>query len=240
MTIELDTDLGSLEAYSESIAHTELDDSESLADQVADILQDSSYSHSDIIKMINQGVRYVSGRVLLPTLETWADIETDPGVNHVPIPADYQKNLRYCHSITHNRQVRIMGSSLQGFRHFSLLNQTGRVIQVMVQGRELYYQRVPSSAETLRINYFRYPERLFSRWDKPTCLPVHLTEDICVNYAAWKFFQKIEDGVEGQKVNTAYYKGLYDQAFAELVSFLGPEEREPVEIATEMDWEGYL
>ena len=240
MTTELNTNLSSPEVASESLAHNELDDSESLADEVADIVQDPSYSHSDIIRTMNVGLRYIAGRVLLPELEAWADLETDPNVNHIPLPADYQKNLRYCHSVTHNRQVRIVGSLLQSYRQFSELDQGGRVVHVMPKGRSLYYQRVPSTAETLRIAYYKYPDRLFSRWEKPTCLPVHLTHELLVSYAAWKLFSKIEDGVEGQKVNTQYYKGLFDIAMAELTFFLGPEEREPVEVSNEIDWEAYL
>ncbi len=240
MTIELEATLSSLEAYSESFAHTELDDSESLADHVADILQDTSYSHTDIIRMMNNGLRYISGKVLLPDLETWADVTTDPNENHIPMPADYQKNLRYCHSTTHNREVRVLGSPLQAFRQFSILDQTGRVIMVMVQGRNLYYQRVPSSAETLRVNYFKYPERLSTRWDKPTCLPAHLTYDLLVNYAAFKLYERIEDGVEGQKINTQYYKMLFDTAMGDLVEYLGPERKAPVWVKDEVDWEAYL
>lgn len=240
MANELSCNLPTMEAYSESLGYYEQVDSESLSDLVIHAIQDSSYSYADILRYFNQGLRYISGKILLDDLETFTDVATDPGVNNIPLPADFQRDLRYCHSITHNRQIRVKASVLQMYRQFSELDQSGNVIMVATKGGRLYYQRVPSTAETLRINYWSYPERLTSRWQKPTCLPAHLVEDLLVNYACWKIFEKIEDGIEGQKVNTLYYKGLFDKAMEDLQEYIGPEHDEITEIETEIDWEAYI
>jgi hypothetical protein len=240
MANELDAKLAVLEGYGEQWGHDEVDDAQSLTDLVKDKIQDTSYTHDRIVQMFNRCLRKVSGKFTLADLEVYRPILTDPRSNWVNLPADYQRKLSYCHSTTHNRKISRYGSLAQLYRLFSQLDQFGRVIGVTVSQRRLYYQRVPETAETLRIRYYRYPDRLRDRYDKPTCLPEHLTEDLLVSYACREAYEEIEDGLEGQKVNTAYYDKKYKEAEGDLRLFLGPEEDEPEEIAEEIDWESYL
>lgn len=240
MTIELDATLSSLEAYGVQWAHEEQDDVQSLSDLVKDKIQDTSYTHDVIVALFNRCLRRVSGRHRLEELETHEQVLTDPRASSIPLPANYQRDLNYCHSISHNRKIKVHGAVVQMYRQFSQLDQYGRVIGVAVKGRELFYQRVPETAEILRIRYYRYPDRLRDRYDKPTCIPEHLVEDLLVNYACWKIYSEIEDGIEGTKVNTTYYKGEFREAEAELSMFLGPDEDEPEEFPEEIDWEAYL
>jgi len=200
-------------------------------------LQDASYTYADILARFNACLLALAGEYLIPELETWTDIETDPGVNHVRLPADYMRNLRYAHSLSHNREIKIYGSLSRLYRWFANLDQTGRVLGVCRRGRDLYYQRVPSSAESIRINYYRYPQRLESREDKPDFLPWHLAEPLLKHYALKELFSEIEDGIEGAKVNTNYHKQEYELAKATLEYFIGPEEHPPDFIETEIDWE---
>lgn len=214
-----------------------LEDSQDLARKVTNKVQDASYSYDDILAVFNRCLRAISGKFLLPDLEVLRNIETDSNQPSIPVPADYQKNLRYAHSTTQNRKIAVFGSVIQLYRNFSVLDQTGRVVGMAVKGRFLYYQRVPSSAEAIRINYWAYPERMRSRYQKPTCLPEHLVEPLLVNFACADIYSEIEDGIEGTKVNTTYYETKYLQAVAELEAFLGPEEGEPQGIQDELEWD---
>jgi hypothetical protein len=239
MANELDTELFSLELSAEVLAVEET--SQTLADDVLDKVQDGSYSWEDAVKLFNACLYELAGEFLIPDLEQWTDLYTDPGVNHAPLPADYMRNLRYVHSVTHNRpRIRIQGSVVQLFRWYSNLDRQGPVRQVAVKGRQLYYQLVPSTAEQLRINYFSYPERLRLRDDKPTCLPAHLIEPLLVAYACRELFNEIEDALEGAKPNTAHWGTTYDKAKAQLAAFLGPEKREPEEFRDEIHWDALV
>lgn len=225
--IELSAEIGWLEETSQT-----------LADEVLDKAQDGSFSYDDVLRYFNECLGVLAGEFLFEDLERWEDVYTDPAVNHITLPADFMRNLRYVHSVTHNRpKIKIHGSVIQLFRWYSNLDRAGPVRQVAIKGRQLYYQLVPATAEQLRINYYAYPERMRTRDDKPTCLPEHLADDLLGNYALWKIFDKIEDALEGQKPNTLYYKGLYDEAKAQLTDFLGPEEREPQEFPDEIYWD---
>ncbi len=215
-------------------------DSEDLAQTVLRKVQDASYVYSDVLALFNQCLLALSGRFLLPNLEVMRDIHTDPGVPHIPVPADYQKNLRYAHSTSHNRKVKIYGSLILMYRWYAVLDQTGVVNGLAVKGRDLYYQRVPSSAETIKINYWAYPERMETRYAKPVCLPPHLIEPLLVNYACKELYSEIEDGIDAQKVNTTYYTNEYNRAFGDLLIFIGPEDRLPQDFGQDLNWDTWL
>lgn len=238
MSNDLDATLSSLEAYAEILPH--LDVAQTLAEKVAVKVDDRSYTYDTILNKLNTGLRWIAGKYLLPDLETFEDIETDPGVSHVPLPRDYQRNLRWAHSVTHNRPTKIYPSTVHLFRWFSMLDQTGRIIGIAIKGRDLYYQRIPAAAETIRLNYWRYPERIDMRTEKVDCLPEHLVEALLVNYVCRDIFSEIEDGLEEEKVNTKHYAIMFTAALKDLSDFLGPEKRIPVDIPTEIDWEAYF
>ena len=215
-------------------------DTEDLAQTVLRKVQDASYIYGDVLALFNRCLLELSGRFLLPDLEVMRDIQTDPNNGSMPLPSDYQKNLRYAHSITHNRKVTVFDSVILMNRHFAKIDQTGVVLAVAIKGRELYYQRAPSSAETIQINYWAYPEQMATRYTKPTCLPVHLVEPLLYNFACKQLYSEIEDGIDGQKINTNYYANEYNQAVADLSAFIGPEKREPQTIPQDLPWDRWL
>lgn len=238
MANTLDVNLPTVQSLAEVLPL--VDTTHTLADDVLRIVQDPSYSYDDVLELFNDCQMDLAGEFLLPDLDVWVDLDTDPNVDHVRLPVRYMKNLRYAHSTTHNREVKRYGGLSQLYRLFSTLDQTGRVLGVCAQGMDLYYQRVPSTAETIRINYYRHPERLESRHDKPTCLPDHLAKPLLKHYALKELYNEIEDGIEGAKINTQKHENMYDKYRAKLLMFIGPEERPPEEIMDEIEWEAYL
>ncbi|MHC4310882.1 MAG: phage adaptor protein [Planctomycetota bacterium] len=238
MPTTLDANFATMECFAEVLPH--LDTAQSLAEKVAQRIDDRSYTYDTILDKLNQGLRRIAGKHLLPDLETITNVDTDANVNNIRLPRDYQRNLRWAHSTTHNRRIKIYPSTVQLFRWFNMLDQTGRIVGLAIKGRHLYYQRVPSSSETIRLNYWRYPERIDMRTEKVDVLPEHLVEPLLVSYACREIFEEIEDGIDGQKVNTTYYDKKYTEAEGELSELLGPETRLPVGIETEIDWEAYL
>jgi hypothetical protein len=212
-------------------------DGQDLVDKVRAKVQDDSYSVEQILQLFNQCLVELAGDFLLPDLETWETIATDPNSSAVPLPANYHRNLRFCKSLTHNRRVSVMGSAAQIDRYFTMRDQNGRVLAVAPLGRRLYYQRIPQAAEQLQLNFYRYPELLRSREQKPICIPPHLVEALLVNFAAAELYSEIEDGIEGPQVNTTRYTEKYEKAKVQLTIFLGPEERAPVELEDGIGWD---
>jgi len=240
MANELDTNLSVLESFGE-ISFIE-DTGHSLADKVLRKIQDGSYTWQNVVDEFNGCLKYLSGKYNLPELEHIEDVQTDPRAGRIPVPSNYQKNLWYCKSTTHNRPVNIEDTVINVYRKYSILDQSGAVRDVAVKGRYLYYQRVPTSAETLRLVYYRYPTILRTRREKPTCLPAHLVEPLLVNYACKEIFSEIEDGLEGKQVNTQRYDGRFKAAEATLASMpeIIADRHAPIDIPDEMEWGSYV
>jgi hypothetical protein len=194
------------------------------------IIKDNAWDVDSIVSIYNQCIRKISGMVLLPYLETMTTIATG-ATNVVPIPY-FQKELRTCRSITHNRRIKIYGSATLLFRQFSVIDQPGAVVGVAVTKQSLIYQRIPSDPETLHVHYWKTPPEYFES-DEPDCIPEHLQEDLLVNFAAWKVFTALEDWTDGQKINALHHKKEFESAVDELVKFIGPNNNEPIDIQDE-------
>jgi hypothetical protein len=239
MSNDIAATLPALESFGESVRLS--DTTHSLADTVLEKVQDGSYDWPFVVGLFDDCLLELAGDFLFPDLEETADVPTDPGVGYIRMPANFHRELRYCHSISHNRKIAIKGSVIQLYRDYSKLDQSGVVRGVALKGRNLYYQRIPASAETLRLNFYRYPDRLLSRYDKPTIMPYNLARKLLVHYACREIYDEIEDGIEGvQKINTKYHDSRYQRAKAQLDMFLGPEEREPQEFPNEIDWDSMI
>jgi hypothetical protein len=235
MSNDLDANLPTLKLSAEVIALTAT--THTLADRVLAKVQDGSYDWLFVLELFNDCLFDLAGERLFPELEEIVNLFTEPGIDNIALPANYQRNLRYCHSISHNRPIHIDGSVIQMYRRYSRLDQNGIVRQVAVKGRRLHYQRIPSSAETLRVNFYKYPPRLHTRDDKPSFIPPGYVKPLLIHYACREIFDEIEDGVEGQKVNTLYHAKRYEDAKERLWLYLGPEEREPQDFPEEIEWD---
>ena len=209
--------------------------------EVANIIQDSSFDINDTISYINKGLKEISGRVLLPDLlETETTIETVVDTAYASLPDDFQRNLHYCYSDTNSMKINIYPDVRLLYREFSRLDLTGRVVGVAVKGRSLYYQRIPSAAETLRLHYYSSAPILTLATESPEGLPEYLVRPLLVNYVAKEMYKLWEDGIEGQKINTMYYEAKFLEAMSILNNDIGPEAREPQYIQDDLNLESYL
>lgn len=240
MANELDANISTIVCRGEVLFLEET--GQAMSDKVLRKVQDGSYSWMHVVDEFNACLDYLSGKYDLPELEHTEDVTTDADgiANNIPMPMNYQKNLWFCRSITHNRHIKVHSTVINMFRRYSVLDNSGNVRDVSVRGRSLVYQRIPGSAETLRLIYYKYPERLRTRHDKPTCLPPHLVEALLINYACKEIFSEIEDGIEGSQVNTARYTDRFDRAEADLLADIGPPRRAPQEFPEEMAWDAYV
>jgi len=213
-----------------------------LITEVTRIIQDTSYSDATQLSFINQAVQDIAGdpRVLLPDLETSDDVDTSTDDSYVSLPSDYQKNLTDCYNTDKYCHHKIYGSLETLQRDFYHLDQNGYIVGVAVSGSNLHYQRIPSSSETLTLHYYRVPTDMSDDDDEPDGLPAHLAKPLIVHHACAAIFSEIEQDLQGQKVNTQYHEGKFNEYLSKLIGFIGPVATSPISINEEMDWEVYL
>ncbi len=205
-----------------------------LIDDVSRIVQDSSYGPDTILGFLNQGIWEIAGwdndnpqlvvvgNMLLPALEAEAEVVTVPEESHVDLPANYMKNL---YAVSYPGQC-LPVNILAGMR--VLLEKTlehrthvGPIEDVTVRGDSLHFHPVPAEATTLTVYFYEKPavmtlEDAQGLTNVPSCLPDALHKPLLVNYAAREIFNQIEDGQDGQKINTIAYNDRFVIALAKL------------------------
>ncbi len=188
-------------------------------------IQDSSYSRSpDLLGFANMGLGEIATEIVLPSLLTYSEVECTADGFQIAMPDDFYAHLRFAHNVTKEHRVRLYYNLSIFLERFSGLDHSGNVDAVCEHGGKLYYQRVPSSTQNVRLWYAK-PPTLFTadNSDEPDFLPKHLHGPLLINYVAMKAFEEIED--EKSQPNFSKYFNLYSKAKASLINFVGlPDE----------------
>lgn len=212
------------------------------------VIQDDSYDNPKLIRMLNialfevcRGVRMPDLSVTppMPQLYENATLETVLDTPVVSLPDDFQRDVFFLAHTSRVGRIPVETSFIRFLKHFPGISQIGSVSMASVKGKKLYYQGVPEQVETLKVHYYREPAKLADNEDIPEGIPEELHERLLVNHVAWKVFEEIEQGSEGRKVDTEYYKNRYYEALHDLTGIL-PIDGEPIiyEDAVSMEYCG--
>jgi hypothetical protein len=207
----------------------------SIRDSVKRIVRNKQWTDDLILALINRGVEAIAAgimaiysdgtQVLTPPLQdlsTFSSLTTSTTSAYISLPTNFQRNLYSVVSATTSAQVNLHPNFADFLRYYPNLNLTCQVIAAVRQGGYLWYQGVPSTAESLTVYYYRKPTAATegtAETATPDGLPPHLHEDLLVNYCCWKIWSEVESGVGAAKANTAEYRTLFNQALVDLCSF---------------------
>lgn len=205
-----------------------------LIEIIMDKVQDPSLDSKRIRRMINVAIQE-SASILtdpLPDCETRATLTTHIVNPYISLPDNFHRDLDFCFNVTRNDRVEVFRSLpyLSAVSGWENLDQAASVYGVARSGNTLYYQGIPTTAETLTIHYFRKPAELEKDNDEPWEFPSYSHQSIIVNHVLKELFSEIEDGIEQQKVNTAYHDKQWRDAILSLELFIGPRNTEPPQI----------
>jgi len=200
---------------------------EELIDKVDVLVDDSSFADS-YGDFINQGVLEIAGGIPslldgisnplpnvltppLPDLFAIDTVNTSTSAAFVSMPVNFHRDLQFVVSST-GSEIDIAESFIEFVETYPALNKAGRISEVIEHGRKLYYQGIPTSSEAVTLHYYRKPVNMVVDADHPDGIPEHLQISLLVNFAAWKAYEHIEDGMEGETVNTNKFKNLFLEA----------------------------
>jgi len=223
----------------ESAGLTELPGGPNLAtlvNTIQDILQDSAYTNDSIVEKINNavvsiaaGIRMPDGMISppLPALYTYQAVSTTTN-NYVTMPINYQRKLFQVIDSSGNTISPPRSGDYYSFARFlrqasdKTLAETGSVYRVCLQGRKLFYQGIPSAAETLGLHYYRRPVLMVKDTDEPDGLPEHLQERLIKHYVCKEIFgEALEDGQDNKGVGVKYHTAKFYEAMTDLIDFIG-------------------
>ncbi len=198
-----------------------------LQNRASQLVQDPDRTAANISfgELINQGVSEIAGGMQstlgdwitppLPDLLTIASVDTATDAAYVAMPTNFNRSLQLAAKAT-GQEVDISNSFIEFVETYPLLDKSGIISEVIEHGGNLYYQGIPTASEAVTLYYYRKPVDMSADTDVPDGIPLHLQVSLLVNFAAWKAYEFIEDGLEGEMLNTQKFMGLFLSALKTL------------------------
>ncbi len=196
-----------------------------IQERVNDLVQDDLGNDDLIPALINQGVYEIAGGmqsfladVIIPPLPELFKIDvvsTVPGQAFTNMPNDFHRTLQFAVN-EKGTEIDIADSFIAFSEIDPSMSKVGSIIEVIEYGRKLYYLNSPVVAENVIVHYYRKPVVMVAEGDIPDGIPEHLQMTLLVNFACWKAYEFIEDGIEGDAVNTQKYKSFFAEALKTL------------------------
>ena len=156
---------------------------------------------------INRAIQVVAHELRLPGLLATADVTLVTTDYKVPLPVDWLKEIvSATPPVGHPPVCVVLSTRAMEEWYGQLWTYSGDVETVCAENGTLYYQHIPRSSMVLKIRYFRKPDPLALDTASPDAyIPDELQEDLLVSFAAANAWSMLEDGIDGDKVNTSYH-----------------------------------
>ena len=184
--------------------------------EVDNIVDDSNFTSVMITDYINQAVQYAAMQVDLPDLKkliTATTVTGQPYTSLTGVTGGFSGRL-----------LQVSDSGIAIYPNLQLLmdeyvsddyldlTEAGSVEAIALEGRTLWYQYVPADETDIVLLVYQNPSTLDANADIPSDFPDHVHRSLFVHGAAYYMFDQIEDGLEGNKVNTnAHFLKAFDE-----------------------------
>jgi len=181
-----------------------------LVNETMAMVQDSS-KYDDIRSYVNMALQELTAVVALPEFKAAASVDT---LVDTPYVALQVLPDRYVGGI-----LKLYGESVKGVKIYATLDDmidsedisdittVGTAIEaVAVEGSNIWYYPMPEVPVTLSVLYYTTHPRLYADDEAVTLFPDYIQRQAVCSSAAAMCFEKIEDGLDGEKINTAAYR----------------------------------
>lgn len=208
-----------------------------LVEEISSIIQDSAFDDASITLKLNQkqkaiaaGVRMPDGSYSppLPDLYKYSTVTTSTSLAYVSLPTDYQRHAFRILDDSGDIISCPIGGDYYAFNLFMKqiqdlrLTESGSIYKVAIKGTKLYYQGIPTAAETIGVHYYRKPTDMALDDDSPDGIPEHLQLRLLKHgVLADLFGEAIEDGQDNSGIATKYHTAKFYEAMTELCDFIG-------------------
>jgi len=209
-----------------------------MIETIADEVMDDTLTSDRILPLLNRAQLAIAKAINFPNLITRYSLTTVPDQPETTMPEDFHKNLfqAYVEGI----EVDVMNSRKELFSEYGAYNVigSGNIYAVAVEGRNLCYALIPSSAKEVELHYYRKPENMVDSADSyPELLQDDPDlDDALMYWVKWKFFQQIEQGIEGQKTDTNYNLGNYQKSLRNVKLSMREGESVPDAYSVKQPW----
>jgi hypothetical protein len=199
-----------------------------IQDEVSIILQDESLIAS-IPGYINQAYREALFRARHPSLKSITSVQTVLQQNWLTlgvVTGGFDGKLLRFGDPTKIKQYPSLEALYDDYS--SNWDDEGPVQSVALEGNIIWYQKIPDPEETHIVMYIKNPDPLTRRSDTPDLIPEALHRDILVHGAVMHGFILIEDGMEGEKINSMVHAGFFEKGVQRMMEWIGSNKQHKV------------
>lgn len=210
-----------------------------LITQVIKKVNDSSFEReTHVLPAMNKCLRLLSRRIKFPDLlSDPTDLTCTASTISSSMPDNFGHHLVQARNTTNsilNGRVKIWRSFAQFSAKFFDFDHSPPVAHVCPVGKTLWFQGKPTSDETLKVIYTKAPTLYTSDATANDLtatpqviaiidwLPEDYQEELLVNFATAEFFDQIEQGNDGTKVNYNKYSSRFYDVLDELEEHIRP------------------
>lgn len=207
-----------------------------LVTAIDNVIQDDSYL-AKIPSYINQAVKEIAGGIRmpngmisppLPDLYSYSSVTTSTTLPYVSLPDTYQRKVCMVSDSSGYSIQPPIGGNYDSFALFikqitdMRLTESGSIYRVAVKGTKLYYQGIPTAAETIYLHFYRKPVDMALDDDTPDGLPDHLSLRLLKHKVCMDIFgEALEDGQDNAGNGVKYHTAKFYEAMTDLVDFIG-------------------
>jgi hypothetical protein len=191
--------------------------------EVLNIIQDDSFN-SSIAGYVNEAFLQASGRVNIPDLKRVGIATTVIGQMYTSlagIPDGFSGRLTRLldpNIVRHTNVESLLAHISVANRDITEINP---VEDVALEGKTLWYFPTPSTPQSIQALMFSNPIIMTDDDNTPEAFPEICHRNIGVHGAAFMAFSMIEDGIEGDKVNTNHHFTMFEKGITQLTEWIG-------------------
>jgi len=208
-----------------------------LISKVQDVEPDPDFSEADILALLNEGQLSIAGGgershgfpllAPLPELVSSAVVTLAVDAVSVSMPSTYQRGVFFVTNSS-GEKLAAFDSHIEFLNRYPILR-TGDTAAYCLQGNLFRY--APTKAHNVTVHFFRFPVDMTDDVaSTPDGIPGHLQIRLLVSFALYRMYQQIEIGQEASKPNTDKWFGNHQLALTDLERFIGPEDKEPMNV----------
>ena len=138
----------------------------------------------------------------------------------VAMPDNYDHDLFEAFSITQQRKMNIRSNLKAMSALYSISERIdGDLVDVAVENNLLYGMPIPQADDIIMCKYYRKPDTMTLISEIPSCIPIHLHEDLIVAYLLSKKWPLKEDGEDGKTPNADRAVQMFNAGMVSLMAY---------------------
>ena len=175
------------------------------------------------LSLVNEALRIVSERFCIAALETTSTMQVSPSItDQAALPENYGHDIYRIENVTDNsREVNIRTNRQALETLFPGEPSPGYITDVAIGENYLFFkpaQHADSEDQELKLFYYSsVPDyEIGDLEEEPTWIPADLQRGLIVDYVLMELWGLEEDGIDGQKINTAFYTNRHNKALQDM------------------------